>query len=203
MTDTPPDPLAALLAELWQFGPEPDAVTIDMARRLRERGVTLDARPSGDEALRAAAQEALDELIVEDEDYPEYAQRAVDILEAALAAPVSPPERVPPSDHPQARWSDPDNPVVEIMGTPVSPSPIVLDVERLARAHEDIVTMYANHRPGWDAVHEWHADPGDIFKARAAIAAILARADEYEAAERRDAAPVSPSPDTKETHHGD
>jgi len=65
-----------------------------------------------------------------------------------------------------------------LLGQPASePS---LDVERLARAHEDIVTMYARHEPGWDVVHEWHGDPGDIFKARAAIAAIIDRAAEYQ-----------------------
>jgi len=50
--------------------------------------------------------------------------------------------------------------------------------EALVRAHEDIVTMYARHEPGWDVVHDWHADPGDIFKARAAFAAIFAKASE-------------------------
>ena len=38
--------------------------------------------------------------------------------------------------------------------------------------------MYARHEPGWDVVHDWHADPGDIFKARAAFAAIFAKASE-------------------------
>ena len=49
-----------------------------------------------EDKLRAALRDALDELIVEDEDYPEYAQRAVDILEAALAASATdepPPDR--------------------------------------------------------------------------------------------------------------
>lgn len=137
----------------------------------------LDTRPGGDEALRAAVT-AYRDLRTE---------RRWLAVEAALAAPVS---RLPDATLSDSAGRD-DAESARPSGDEAP------EVERLARAHEDIVTMYANHRPGWDAVYEWHTDPGDLFKARAAIAAILARADEYEAAEQRDAAPVSPSPDRR------
>jgi hypothetical protein len=103
--DTPRDPLAALLHD--------ESVRLDnvasstthhwcsnghmghfaaLAARLRERGVTLDAtRPSGDEALRAAAQALLD--LDQSDDWSLDAEGdAKAALRTALATPSSAPD---------------------------------------------------------------------------------------------------------------
>jgi hypothetical protein len=99
MPDTPRDPLAALLhKDLCDDGHEPGSPSESgyqctlLAARLRDAGVTLDAtRPSGDEALRAAAQALLD--LDQSDDWSLDAEGdAKAALRTALATPSSAPD---------------------------------------------------------------------------------------------------------------
>ena len=103
MTDTPPDPRPdAGLTDLAANRQMPDHARLTIT--LGELRATLDARPSGDEALRAAAHEYLfaAELWMrgvpltdgESRDLWKRVKNADADLRAALAAPVSPSPKI-------------------------------------------------------------------------------------------------------------